>query len=277
MARRTNKARATGEETIEYFEGLKEDKVQTLPVERIDLYSNEFEFRLTARLNDLVESIRENGQQFPIIVRAIPDTRPRYYEVVSGYRRVRALEELGIPDVKAIVRDLDDETAYKISFMENEKRKNLTGVDKAHAIAKLRVQGKSTEEICGIYDIGPKQLRRYERVGEFHDVLKDAVMEETIQTSHGLLLAQAMDQYGDKMEFEEWIRRIEEEELTVRQLKRALNKELGKPKKKVRYFEKRGKGFRLYPMWFDPDKTDDATRKKMAEVLKKALGALERK
>ena len=36
-----------------------------------------------------------------------------------------------------------------------------------------------------------------------------------------------------------------------------MNQELGKPKKQKRYFEKKkGGGFRLYPMQFDPQKTE---------------------
>jgi ParB/RepB/Spo0J family partition protein len=273
------KKEAPAEEVVEYWPGLEEDKVKTLPLDKIDLSVNDFEFRLTTRFKDLVESIRENGQHFPIIVRVIPDTSPKKYEVVSGYRRVRALTELSIPEVKAIVRDLDDDTAYKISFMENEKRKNLTGVDKAHAIAKLRVLGKTTEEILDIYGIGQKQLERYEKVASFPRALKDAIADERIKTSHGLLLAQAREQHGEKVKLEEWIRRIEEDDLTVRKLQRALNKAFGKPKKKARYYERDTKtgGFRLYPMRFDPKTTDEATKAKLLSVLKEALGVLEGK
>ena len=264
------------EDTIEYWPGMEEDKVKTLPIDKIDLTKNEFEFRLTTRFNDLVESIRDNGQQFPVIMRVIPDTSPKMYEVISGFRRVRALTKLGIPEVKAIVRELDDDLAYKISFMENEMRKNLTGVDKAHAIAKLRVLGKSTEEIYEIYGIGEKQLGRYEKVGKFPKLLQDAISDGRIQTSHGLLLAQSREKHGDKVTMGGWVKRIEKDALTVRQLQRALNKEFGKPKKKVRYFEsQKGGGFRLYPMSFDPKKTDDATREMMRERLREALGLLE--
>lgn len=273
------KEKTVEEETIEYWPGLEEDKVKTLLLKYVDLGKNDFEFRLTTRFNDLVESIRESGQQFPIIARVIPDTSPKRYEVISGYRRVKALNKIGIPEVKAIVRELDDDMAYKVSFMENEKRKNLTGVDKAHAIAKLRVLGKSNGEIQEIYGIGDKQLKRYERVSKFPKALKDAIGEERIQTSHGLLLAQAQEKHGESVKLNDWLKRVEEEGLTVRMLQRALNKELGKPKKKVRYFEqdKKSGGFRLYPMRFDPKKTDEATKEKMVGVLKEALSALEGK
>jgi ParB/RepB/Spo0J family partition protein len=267
----------SSEEVIEYYEGLEEDKVKTLDIDKIDLTKNEFEFRLTTRFGDLVESIQANGQQFPVVVRLIPDTTPKKYQLISGFRRVRALSELKIPEVKAIVRDLDDDTAYKISFMENEKRKSLTGVDKAHAIAKLRVLGKTNTQIKELYGIGDKQLSRYEKVGKFPEILKRAISDGKIQTSHGLLLAQAHEQHGDKVDLKGLVEQIAEGELTVRQLARLLNKtKLGRVAKKARYFEKqRGGGFRLYPMRFDPKNTDEATKAKLLGVLKEAVKALE--
>jgi ParB/RepB/Spo0J family partition protein len=270
---------ANKEEVVEFFEGLEEDKVKTLGLDKIDLTQNEFEFRLSTRFNDLVESIKEDGQQFPVIVRVIPNTTPKMYQLVSGFRRVRALDKLGIPDVKAIVRVLDDDMAYKISFMENEKRKNLTGVDKAHAIAKLRCLGKTNTQIKELYGIGDKQLSRYEKVGKFPEILKRAISDGKIQTSHGLLLAQANEQHEGKVDLKDLVQQIAEGELTVRQLARLLNKtKLGRVAKKARYFEKqKGGGFRLYPMSFDPKTTNEATKAKFIAVLKEAVGVLEQK
>ena len=165
--------------------------------------------------------------------------------------------------------------AHKISLIDSEKQGRLTGVDKALAIAWLKDQGKTDTDICALYNIGEKQLRRYEKVGTFPKVLKDAVAEESILTSHGLLLMQAYEHNQKKINLPDWVNRIVVEELSVRQLQRELDKTFGKPKKKVRYMEKKGGGFRLYPMRFDPDKTDIATRETMKEKLREALCLLE--
>lgn len=90
-----------GEETIMFFEGITETTIKTIGIDKIDLDRNEFEFRLTTRFKDLKEDIYQNGQQFPIIVRKIPDTYQ--YQVISGFRRVRALLELEIPEVKPVL------------------------------------------------------------------------------------------------------------------------------------------------------------------------------
>ena len=63
--------------------------------------------RMDGDLDGLVASIREQGQQVPILVRPHP-SEPGRYQVAFGHRRLRALIELGL-EVKAIVRDLTDE------------------------------------------------------------------------------------------------------------------------------------------------------------------------
>jgi ParB family chromosome partitioning protein len=47
---------------------------------------------------ELVRSIREHGQQIPAVLRPHPHKDSGYaYQLVSGFRRVTALHELGAP------------------------------------------------------------------------------------------------------------------------------------------------------------------------------------
>lgn len=55
----------------------------------------------------LVESIRENGQQSPILVRPHPE-RQGHYQTAYGHRRLKAVRRLEL-QVKAIVRPLTDD------------------------------------------------------------------------------------------------------------------------------------------------------------------------
>jgi ParB/RepB/Spo0J family partition protein len=264
-------------EVIPFVDGLSEgSKVQNIPIKRLDFDDTELEFRVDHKVKDLIEDIGKNGQQFPVILR--PYEGSRKLQIVSGFRRSRAIQALGWDTVKAIVRnDLDDDMAYRVSFLENEKRKNLTGVDKAHAIVKLRIRGKKDDEVCEIYGIGQRQLERYKKVSTFPDTLKTAISEGEIQTTHGLALMKVVDIHGDKVDLASWVKRASEEGLSVRQLTRELNKEFSKVKKPKRYFEKsKGGGFRLYPMRYDPKTTDQETKNKMLEKLKTAIELLEK-
>ena len=276
MAEKKTRKKKAEKKLPKFVQGFEGGTLKDIKLDKLRLEYHDLEFRVSPRVGDLVEDIRKNGQQFPIIVRQLQDGG---YEIVSGYRRVRAIQSLGWETVKAIVRDdlQNEDKAYRISFLENEKRKSLTGVDKAHAIARLELRGKSPEQIQEIYGIKERQYERYKKVGAFPDILKEAISAGTIQTTHGLLLAQAHDNHGSKVNLKALVQQIAEGDLTVRQLARVLNKKkLGRVTKKARYFEKQKEGgFRLYPMRFDPKSTDEDAKAKMIGVLRDALQMLE--
>jgi len=85
--------------------------------------------RLLGDIDGLVVSIREQGQQVPILVRPHPSDSARY-QVAFGHRRLRAAQELGLP-VKAIVRQLSDEQLVVAQGQENNERQDLTYIEKA--------------------------------------------------------------------------------------------------------------------------------------------------
>lgn len=86
----------------------------------------------------LVEAIREQGQQVPILVRPHPD-RPGRYQVAFGHRRLRAVAEIGIP-VRAVVRDLSDEQLVVAQGQENNERRDLSYIEKARFAQKLQLR-----------------------------------------------------------------------------------------------------------------------------------------
>lgn len=84
----------------------------------------------------LVEAIREQGQQVPILVRPHPEY-PGRYQVAFGHRRLRAVTDIGIP-VKAVVRELTDEQLVVAQGQENNERRDLTYIEKARFAQKLQ-------------------------------------------------------------------------------------------------------------------------------------------
>ena len=78
---------------------------------------------------ELVGSIRESGQQVPILVRPHPQSKGRY-QVAYGHRRLRAAAELGRP-VRAVVRELTDEELAVAQGQENNERRDLSYIEKA--------------------------------------------------------------------------------------------------------------------------------------------------
>jgi ParB family chromosome partitioning protein len=93
---------------------------------------------MQGEIDGLTSSIRENGQQVPILVRPHPDHSDRY-QVAFGHRRLRAVSELGLP-VKAVVRELTDEQLVVAQGQENNEREDLTFIEKARFAHKLNSQ-----------------------------------------------------------------------------------------------------------------------------------------
>lgn len=93
------------------------------------------EDRMEGDISGLLESIREQGQQIPILIRPHPADKARF-QVAFGHRRLRAVVELG-RQVKAIVRDLSDEELVIAQGQENNERQDLTFIEKARFASRL--------------------------------------------------------------------------------------------------------------------------------------------
>ena len=65
-------------------------------------------FWMIDKMDDLVESIKQNGVLTPVLVR--PD-KNNSYEMISGHRRMHAAIKAGLETIPAIVRDMDDDDA----------------------------------------------------------------------------------------------------------------------------------------------------------------------
>lgn len=86
------------------------------------------------KLQELSESIRQQGVISPIIVR--PTTTGRY-EIIAGERRYRASKLAGKKSVPAIVRDVDDKSALAMALIENMQREDLNAIEEALGVSRL--------------------------------------------------------------------------------------------------------------------------------------------
>lgn len=86
------------------------------------------------KLLQLEKSIREQGIIEPLIVRPL---KRNLYELVAGERRFRVAQRIGLQEVPAIVRELDDLDAAKISLIENLQREDLNPYEETEGIITL--------------------------------------------------------------------------------------------------------------------------------------------
>jgi ParB family chromosome partitioning protein len=87
-------------------------------------------------LDELSDSIRQHGVMQPVVVRQTV----RGYELIAGERRWRASQRAGIADIPAIIRDLDDQQVAALALVENIQREQLTAIEQARALARMRDQ-----------------------------------------------------------------------------------------------------------------------------------------
>lgn len=99
-----------------------------------------------AGLDGLVASIREYGQQVPVLLRINPNS-PERYQIVYGRRRVAAMRQLELP-VKALIRELDDRALVLAQGQENTARKDLTFIEKANFARQMRDAGYERKIMC---------------------------------------------------------------------------------------------------------------------------------
>ena len=84
-------------------------------------------------LQELADSIKEQGIIQPLIVREKPDG----FELIAGERRWRAAQLTGLKEVPVIVREADDRAVLELALIENLQRENLNPIEEAHGYAEL--------------------------------------------------------------------------------------------------------------------------------------------
>ena len=106
----------------------------------------------------LMSSLRDYGQQVPILVRPHPREEDRY-QIVYGRRRVLALRDLEQP-VKAMIRDLDDAAVVMAQGQENTARKDLSFIEKANFAQQMTDAGYDRKAICDALSIDKTVISR---------------------------------------------------------------------------------------------------------------------
>ena len=97
------------------------------------------------KLDELAQSIKENGVIQPIIVRQSPVIG---YEILAGERRYRASLLAGLTSIPAVVKQLSDQEMMVQSIIENLQRENLNPIEEARAYESLVEKGFTHAEIA---------------------------------------------------------------------------------------------------------------------------------
>ncbi|WP_018260178.1 plasmid partitioning protein RepB [Methylobacterium sp. WSM2598] len=107
-------------------------------------------------LASLVESVRESGQQVPVLVRPHPVSAGRY-QIAYGRRRVRAAQILARP-VRAVIRPLTDAELVIAQGKENLERRDLSYIERAFFARRLEEHGFPRDTITAAMGVGKGDL-----------------------------------------------------------------------------------------------------------------------
>ena len=87
-------------------------------------------------LQELTNSIKENGVIQPIIVRKDKNLIGKF-EIIAGERRWLASQNAGLHEIPVVVLDVDDEKSLEFAIVENVQRQDLNVIEEAQGYQRL--------------------------------------------------------------------------------------------------------------------------------------------
>lgn len=93
-------------------------------------------------LNELADSIRENGVLQPLLVRK----KGEGYEIIAGERRYQASKIAGLEELPVIVKEVDDQKMLELALIENLQRSDLNPIEEAKGYRQLIKASGMTQE-----------------------------------------------------------------------------------------------------------------------------------
>jgi ParB family chromosome partitioning protein len=145
-----------------------------------------------AYIEELAESIQNEGQLKPIIVRLHP-TQPNKYQVIDGEHRVRALKKLGRTLVRAEIRKLSDEEAdflaMKVNLMHGKRLNELE--EALHIEHMIKSYGYTQQQIAKAFNKSQAWVsNRLSLATALAPETKNNVISRLITSSHAIEIAE---------------------------------------------------------------------------------------
>ncbi|MDY7108646.1 MAG: ParB/RepB/Spo0J family partition protein [Planctomycetota bacterium] len=137
-------------------------------------------------LRGLAQSIESAGLMQPIVIRP---AAAGGFEIVAGERRWRAAQLLGLEEIPAVVREIDDRAAAEWSLVENLQREDLNPVERSEAFQRLSDEfGLTHQEIADHVGLQRSSVTNHLRLLELDDATQDALRSGRIGMGHGRAL-----------------------------------------------------------------------------------------
>lgn len=176
-------------------------------------------------LQELADSIRQLGVIQPVTLRKAEGDK---YIIISGERRWRASQMVGLTSLPAYIRDADDENLHAMALVENIQRQDLNAIEIALGMQRLIEECGLTQEAMAD-KVGKKRstVSNYMRLLNLPDEVQLALKEGLITMGHAKAIA------GIDAENQLWaLKRCIKKGLSVRQAEELARKLCDNPSRK---------------------------------------------
>ena len=176
-----------------------------------------------AALEELAQSIRENGVITPITLRKTGDT----YQIIAGERRWRASRMAGLHEIPAVVLDVDENTAYALALIENLQREDLNPMEEAEGYRRLTQElGLTQEQAARRVGISRPAVANALRLRSLPKAVAALLRDKEISAGH----ARALLPLEDPERMEQAAKTVIGQQLSVRQTELLVKRLLSQPK-----------------------------------------------
>lgn len=172
-------------------------RLQYIQTDQINTADTSFQITFAPQLNGLKSSIKEIGIIAPVHLRHLTDGA---YQIVSGYKRLLALKELGRQTVPALVYEPDDLSptqAFLYNLHENALTRGLNIIEKCIAVTRLiNTYGITEEQAVKQYlplmeeEPSYKILHQFLSLNQLIEPMKQHVIEKGLALSAAARMAE---------------------------------------------------------------------------------------
>ncbi len=179
-------------------------------------------------LNELKQSIQENGIIQPIVVRHSGNGR---YQIVAGERRFRAAVELGLKTVPVRIMEVEaDKDLLELALVENIQRENLNPIDLALSYQRLMDEYNLTqEEVAQKIGKDRATVANVVRLLKLPPQIQESLRKGEIREGH----ARALLGIKDKQRITEVWKKVVKNNYSVRQVEQLVKKINGESETKT--------------------------------------------
>ena len=132
-------------------------------------------------IKQLADSINENGQISPIVVRKMGEK----FELIVGERRWRATQLLKKDTIDAVIIDADEKTSAVLSIVENVQREDLNSMEEAESLLRLVNEfGMSHDDVSKYISKSRTHVTNLIRLNELSEYGKEQLRMGTITMGH---------------------------------------------------------------------------------------------